>query len=103
VVSDKVKAALEEVIKKKAEIGAIVAKRVELDRQIKVIFDEQNRIRQNMAQLPNDSEVKRRYIAKLNEQETAVEGLREQVDKAIAQEQKLRQTFEQYLLGLDLS
>jgi hypothetical protein len=103
VVSDKVKAALEEVIKRKAAIGAIAARRAELDRQIKVIFDEQNRIRQNMEKLPNDSEVKRRYITKLNDQETSVEGLREQVDKSIAEEQKLRQAFDAYLLGLDLS
>ncbi len=102
VLSDAVKEALAEVIKRKTALAAITAKRAEFDRQIKVIFEEQNRIRQNMAELPNDSEVKRRYIAKLNDQETAVEGLRKQVDSTIAEEQKLRQAFDQYLLGLDL-
>jgi hypothetical protein len=103
VVSDKVKEALEEVIKRKAALGRVTARRAELNRQIQVIFEEQNRIRQNMAQLPNDSEVKRRYIAKLNEQETSVESLREQVDKSVAEEQKLRQALDQYLLGIELS
>ena len=86
VVSDKVKGALAEVIKKKAAQGQLVAKRAELERQVQIIFDEQNRIRQNMAQLPKDSDLFRRYVTKFNEQEDKIDQLREQIKKAIADE-----------------
>ena len=86
VVSDKVKAALAEVIKRKAAQGQLVAKRAELEQQMQIIVDEQNRIRQNMAQLPKDTDLFRRYVTKFNEQEDKIDQLREQIKKAIADE-----------------
>lgn len=103
VVSQKVKDALAEVIKRKAALAQLAAKRQELDRQVKVIFDEQNRIRQNMAQLPKDSELFRRYVVKFNEQEDSVEQLRAQVQSALADEAASRDALNKYLQDLDLS
>jgi hypothetical protein len=101
-VGDKVKTALREVIKRKAEIQQVIAKRQELERQIQTIDQEQTRIRGNMAQLAKDSELFRRYEAKFTKQEDDMEKLREQVTASVASEQKLRQALDQYLLGLDL-
>ncbi len=103
VVSDKVKAALVEVIKKKAAQGQLVAKRAELERQVKIIFDEQDRIRQNMAQLPKDSDLFRRYVTKFNEQEDKIDQLREQIKRAIADETAGRDALNKFLVELNLT
>lgn len=103
VVSDKVKAGLAEVIKRKAALNVLTAKRAELERQVQVIFDEQNRVRQNMAQLPKDSDLFRRYVTKFNEQEDKVEQLREQIKTALADEQAGRQSLDKFIVELDLS
>ena len=103
VVSEKVKTALAEVIKKKAAQGQLVVKRAELERQVQIIFDEQNRIRQNMAQLPKDSDLFRRYVTKFNEQEDKIDQLREQIKKAIADETAGRDALNKYLVELELT
>ena len=102
-VSDKVKTALAEVIKRKAALAALTAKRAELERQVTVIFDEQNRIRQNMAQLPKDSDLFRRYVTKFNEQEDKVEQLRAQIKTASDEETASRRALDKFLQELDVS
>jgi hypothetical protein len=102
-VSEKVKAALAEVIKRKAHLAVLAAKRAELDRQVQVIFDEQNRIRQNMAQLPKDSDLFRRYVTKFNEQEDSVEQLRKQAKAAIDAENASRESLSKFLQELEIA
>jgi hypothetical protein len=103
VVSDKVKDALGEVIERKNALAKLTAERAELERQIQTIFEEQNRIRQNMQQLPKDSDLFRRYVTKFNEQEDKVEQLRGQVQKAVAEENKGQQALDKFLSELDVS
>lgn len=102
VVSEDVKKALREVITRKGVIQQAVAKRQELERQVAVIDQEQKRIRDNMAQLPKDSDLFRRYVTKFTQQEDAIEGLRNQITTSLADEQKLRQSLDAYLIGLEL-
>lgn len=102
VVSDDVKKALREVITRKGVIQQAVAKRQELERQVGVIDQEQKRIRDNMAQLPKDSDLFRRYVTKFTEQEDTIEGLRNQITSSLAEEQKLRQALDAYLIGLEI-
>ena len=68
-----------------------------------VIFAEQTRIRDNMAQLPKDSDLFRRYVKKFNEEEDQIENLRAQVKASIDEETKLRKSFDDFLLGLELA
>lgn len=103
VVSEKVKEALREAITRKAEIEAVVRQRQEYERQITVIEQEQKRIRDNMAQLPKESDLFRRYVTKFTEQEDNIEDLRTKVTAAVADEAKLRKSLDDYLIGLDLS
>ena len=100
--SEEVKKALSEVIKRKGAIAAVVARRQELERQIGVIDLEQKRIRDNMAQLPRESDLFRRYVTKFTTQEDQVETLRTQVTAALEEEQKLRKGLDEYLIGLEL-
>ncbi len=102
VVSEDVKKALRELITRKGVIQQAVAKRQELERQVAVIDQEQKRIRDNMAQLPKDSDLFRRYVTKFTQQEDTIEGLRNQITASLADEQKLRQSLDAYLIGLEL-
>ncbi len=102
VVSEDVKKALRETITRKGAILQAVAKRQELERQVGVIDVEQKRIRDNMAQLPKESDLFRRYVTKFTQQEDTIEGLRAQITASLADEQKLRQSLDAYLIGLEL-
>jgi hypothetical protein len=101
-VSDEVKAALQEVAKRKTELQQIVNKRQEVERQVQIIDQEQKRVRENMAQLSKDSELFRRYEAKFTKQEDEMEALRAQATASVAEEQKLRADLDAYLADLDL-
>ncbi len=101
-VSPKVKAALQEVVRRKAEIQQIANHRGQLEQQIQVISQEQERIRQNMAQLGRDTDLYRRYVKKFGEQEDQVEKLRSEIAKLQADETAKRQALDQYLIGLEV-
>ncbi|MCU0880676.1 MAG: hypothetical protein MUF06_23145 [Pirellulaceae bacterium] len=102
-VSDKVKAALAEVVKRKSALAQLAAKRAEIERQVQVIFEEQTRIRQNMERLSNDSDLYRRYVSKFNEQEDQVESLRTAIQQATDAENASRESLNKYLQELDIA
>ena len=77
--------------------------RQELERQIAVIGQEQERIRGNMAETPKESELFRRYLTKFSAQEDNIEALRSKVTANIEQEQKLRKSLDEFLIGLELA
>jgi hypothetical protein len=103
VVSDNVKKSLQEVIKRKAQINQTVQSRTTLEQQIQVVEQEQNRIRQNMAQLDRNSDLYNRYVKKFGEQEDQVEKLRGQIAELKDTEQKQRQDLDKYVLALDIA
>jgi hypothetical protein len=102
-VSGDVKNALREIVKRKTAIQLAGHKRQELERQISVIDAEQKRIRENMAQLPKDSDLFRRYVTKFTEQEDQVDSLRKQTTTAIDEETRLKKSLDDYLANLNLS
>ena len=101
-VSEDVKKALSEVMQRKTAIERVLASRQELERQISVIDQEQNRIRGNMGQLPKDSDLFRRYVTKFTEQEDKVDALRKQVTASVDEEAKLRKSLDDYLAALEI-
>jgi len=102
-VSEDVKSALREIVKRKTAIQQAGQKRQELERQVSVIEAEQKRIRENMAQLPKDSDLFRRYVTKFTEQEDQVDALRKQTTAAIDEETRLKKSLDEFLVGLNLS
>jgi hypothetical protein len=102
-VSQPIKDALQEVVKRKQALGAVTQQLAELNRQINVIFQEQGRVRQNMTEVPKDSELFRRYLTKFGEQEDQVEQLRAQVEKVIAEQAAAQKALDNYLIKLDLT
>ncbi len=103
VTSDKVKEALQTVIQRKQQLAKVVQDRQRLEEQVKVIGQEQDRIRQNMAQLDHATDLYKRYVKKFGEQEDEVEKLRGEIKKLIDEEAKLRQSLDTYLIGLELN
>ncbi|MGD9721122.1 MAG: hypothetical protein AB7O59_03590 [Pirellulales bacterium] len=102
-VSPQVKAALQEVIKRKQAIEQVTQERDRLSQQVNTITEEQNRIRQNMAQLDRNTDLYKRYVEKFGAQEDSVEKIRTQVDRLNADEAQLRRALDDYLLGLDIA
>jgi polyhydroxyalkanoate synthesis regulator phasin len=103
VATPKVKAALAEVIRRKDAIQDLVSKRQQFEQQVTVVDQEQNRIRQNMAQLDRTSDLYNRYVKKFGEQEDQVDGLRKQIQGLQSEEAGVRKSLDQYLETLDLS
>jgi hypothetical protein len=102
VVSEGIKTALAEVIKRKQELLQLVNQRQQFEQQIVAIGQEQERIRQNMAQLDRNTELYTRYVKKFGDQEDLVENLRGQIQQLMAQETAKRQELDAYILGLEL-
>ncbi|HEX7378579.1 MAG TPA: hypothetical protein VF278_15780 [Pirellulales bacterium] len=102
VVSDKVKQALAEVIRRKGQISELNSQKQELERQIAAIEQEQNRIRQNMPQLDRNSELYRRYVKKFGDQEDQVEKLRDQIQSKAAELTKRQSELDTFLSDLNL-
>jgi hypothetical protein len=102
VTSPAVKEALEQVIAKKRAIAEVVRVKQEKEREIQVVEQEQNRIRQNMAQLDRTNELYAKYVKKFAEQEDRVETLRKEITALVQQEQEARKALDDYLLKTEL-
>jgi hypothetical protein len=102
-VSPAVKAALQEVVKRKQALEQVVGERQRLEKQIATITEEQNRIRQNMVQLDRTTDLYKRYVQKFETQETEVEKLRSQIQQLTTDEVKQRKSLDDYLLNLTVA
>ncbi len=103
VVSDKVKTALQEVVRRKQDLAELANHRKRLEQQIKVIDTEQDRIRRNMQELDRKSDLYNRYVKKFTEQEDTIEDLRKQISKLQDEEAKQQKALNDYLSALTLS
>ncbi len=102
-VRDVAKQALRQIVSRRTAIQQLTLKRQELERQISVIDAEQKRVRENMSQLPKDSDLFRRYVTKFTEQEDQIDALRKQTTTTIDEETRLKKSLDEFLAGLNLS
>lgn len=77
-------------------------KRMQHQQAIDTITIEQRRIRQNMGALDHSSGLYKRYVAKLNDQESYIEQLRRQIDALRGKEEAQRKELEAYVANLKL-
>lgn len=98
--SDAVRRAMEDVIARQTAIRAVAREREEAERGINAIESEQSRIRENMKAMPKESDIFRRYLTKLDAQETELETLREKIAGLREQESTLQTALEEFLLQL---
>jgi len=101
-VSEKVKTALTEGVRRKHELEQLTAERQQCEQRIQQIGEDQARIRQNMSQLDRTSDVYKNYVKKFSDQEKEIENLRTQIASLTNREGNLRKSLEEYLMGLDL-
>jgi hypothetical protein len=102
VVSAAMRAALEEIARRRQELSRSTAARQEAERGVQQIGTDQQRIRENMSRLERDSALYKRYVTQLDEQEDQLEALRERIAELREQELAQRRALEEYLLSLEL-
>jgi hypothetical protein len=103
VVSEAVKNALREVVRRKAELADLVRRKEQTDQEINQIVQDQGRTRQNMQAIDRTTDLYRRYITNLNQQEDQLEQLREQSRGLNEQIVRAQKALDDYLTNLDLT
>jgi predicted RNase H-like nuclease (RuvC/YqgF family) len=93
---------LKRLIALRDQLDQTAARRSNLEQRIKEISAEQGRIRENMGKLAQNSELYARYVTKLGQQETEIEGLRKEIQAQKAAEDGQRRALNDYLLGLEI-
>jgi hypothetical protein len=100
--NDKVSAALKRVVELRGKLDEAVRARGAVESRVNEISVEQDRIRRNMAGLPQNSELYGRYVKKLDDQETEIEKLRKELAAKRAEEDAARKALDEFLVGLDI-
>ncbi len=101
-ISPKLKEALEKVVSMRNSLTDLERRSTQLNQQINDISQEQARIRENMKVLAQNSDVYNRYVKKFDDQETQIEGLREQLRKLRQQSESMQKQLDDYLAGLQV-
>jgi hypothetical protein len=100
--NEQVKQALEQALKLKGDLAQTRREMQTEEQALKVIDQEQGRLRANMERVPQTAELFKRYLQKLEEQETEIEKRREKIAKLNELAERQRQAFEDYVLALTL-
>jgi hypothetical protein len=101
-VSEAVKRALGEALALKGKLSATQREIAEQERQLKVIVDDQVRLRANLREMPPTAEAYKRYLRKFDDQETQIEKYQATIKTLQGQESQQRQAFEDFLAKLDV-
>lgn len=99
-VSPALKAKLQEAMKQKAQWDGSRQEIGDVERRIKTISDDQTRIRQNLREVPKESEAYKTYLQKFDEQEKEMTSLHEGLKKLQGQEATLRAAYDNYLVNI---
>jgi len=102
-VSSDVVAAVQRAMDLQAQINSIESRIRRLEEERQAIFNDQNRIRQNMNSVGRNSELWARYSKKLSEQETRLEHIIESIDAAQQELATARRTLNDYLRDLTIA
>src|SRR5262249_20120594 len=104
--STAIKDAVKESLKKGYEMRTLLEQTVaalkDLRSHSKEISEEQARLRTNMDKLPQDSELYKRYLKKLDQEETGLEKVQEQVRSKEGDERKQKKDLEGFLEKLNV-
>ena len=100
--SDEMKAALAKVMEMQSEIAALNTQLQEKNTRITEIEQEQNRIRQNMAQLDRNSALYKQYVEKFALQEAEFDKLREEARGLRENIDAKQKALQDYMMGLDI-
>ncbi len=99
---DDVKAALQKIIEMKRQIADIDRQISTKEARLEQIGEEQARIRQNMEQLDHDSDLYKKYVEKLTEQEDEFDTVRTEIDDLKQRRNGLQKELEDYISNLNV-
>lgn len=100
-VGPRVKEALEKVVSMRERLDRTAADKARREQRVSEISQEQSRLRENMNRLSQTSDLYRRYVTKLDQQETELESLRKQIETAKDRETEQRRELNDFLMNLD--
>jgi len=104
-INAEVEAALRRIVAQKNVVAGFSAQITQRNSQIQKIFDDQQRLRENMKALKGSAEEKallQRYTAQLNDQETRLDSLRKELADLEAQRQKAQSELDKLIQDLAL-
>jgi hypothetical protein len=102
VTSSRVKAALEETLSRRSAVAATQREVAEQERQLKVITDDQARLRANLREMPQTAAAYKRYLEKFDQQEVQIEKLQKEIERLRGIEFKQQKELEDFLANLNL-
>src|SRR5260370_35202235 len=100
--STEVKKALEESLSLKNKLATTRQDLAHVNEQLRVITEDQTRLRANLREMPSTAAAYKRYLEKFDKQETEIEDLQKQQKTLQQQELKQRQDFERFLVNLNV-
>jgi hypothetical protein len=98
--SDELRRAFTRMAELQREVGRHERRLEELGAKRGAIFEEQKRIRDNINRVPRESDLYRRYLDKLNAQETELEEIAAGRDETKARIEESREALARYIRGL---
>ena len=101
-VSEAAKAALQKVVALRRQLDQTTMRLQRLEAQGEGIAQEQDRIRQNMQRLSSNTELYGRYVRKLDEQETEIEALQQEIEALKDTRDQQRQALQDFLATLEI-
>jgi hypothetical protein len=99
ITSAKVKAGLQQAMELRWAVAKTQQEIQELERQLKVIVDDQGRLRANLKEMPPTAEAYKRYLKKFDDQETQIEKYQADIKKLQGVEHEQRKALEDFLAG----
>jgi hypothetical protein len=97
VISAKVKAGLQQAMELRWTLAKTQREIQELERQLKVIVDDQGRLRANLKEMPPTAEAYKRYLKKFDDQETQIEKYQADIKKLQGVEFNQKKEFDDFL------
>jgi hypothetical protein len=101
-IPEEVKKALRDAIAKKQQLVDTQRQLEQKKEQVKVIAEEQSRIRENMKTVRQPSPYYDRLMTKLNDQESKIEGFQTEIESLTTQQQTQQKEMEAFLNGLNV-
>ncbi|HLW64437.1 MAG TPA: DUF4139 domain-containing protein [Gemmataceae bacterium] len=100
--SPEVKQALQKALEFKAALVKVQQNLNDVNQQLKLITDDQTRLRANLREMPQTAAAYKRYLEKFDKQETEIEDLQKQQKNLQSKELEARQALDGYLTSLNV-
>jgi hypothetical protein len=99
VVGDEVKKGLREALALRVALHKTTREIGEAQRQLEAITKDQERLRANLRETPSDTDLHKRYLKKLGEQETQIEKYQSEIKELQGVEHKQKKEFDDFMIN----